>query len=52
LAHGWRHCFLYTDLANLTSNGVYRKVGYEQVAEALDVGFEPDAQPQSGGEGA
>ncbi len=52
LAHGWRHCFLYTDLANPTSNGVYRRVGYEQVAEALDVGFEPGAQPQSGGEGA
>jgi hypothetical protein len=53
LAQGWASCFLYTDLANPTSNAVYRRVGYEQVAEALDVGFASDAgQPQSGGEGA
>jgi predicted GNAT family acetyltransferase len=40
LAQGWSFCFLYTDLANPTSNGVYRRVGYEQVAEAVDIGFD------------
>jgi GNAT superfamily N-acetyltransferase len=53
LAQGWASCFLYTDLGNPTSNAVYRRVGYEQVAEALDIGFATDAdQPQSGGAGA
>jgi len=33
-------CFLYTDLSNATSNGVYRRIGYEQVAEAVEIGFE------------
>jgi uncharacterized protein len=27
-------CFLYTDLANPTSNAVYRRIGYEQVDES------------------
>jgi predicted GNAT family acetyltransferase len=43
-------CFLYTDLSNATSNGVYRRIGYELVAEAVELGFEP--QVQSGGSGA
>lgn len=36
---GRRYCFLYTDLANPTSNSVYRKVGYEVVMEVADVEF-------------
>lgn len=44
LAHGHRFCFLYTDLANPTSNGIYRRIGYVQRHEALDIGFE-DAAP-------
>lgn len=30
-----RRCILYTDLANPTSNGVYRRIGYRAVAEGL-----------------
>ncbi len=32
-------CFLYTDLSNPTSNAVYRRIGYEQVAESSMIGF-------------
>jgi len=32
-------CMLYTDLANPTSNGVYQRVGYRQMCEAVDVRF-------------
>ena len=31
LRRGRRHCFLYTDLANPTSNSIYGKVGYDWV---------------------
>lgn len=41
LAHGRRRCFLYTDLANPTSNALYRRVGYRQVAESAEYGYEP-----------
>jgi uncharacterized protein len=40
---GRRACFLFTDLANPTSNGIYRAVGYTQVGEARLVRFEPSA---------
>ena len=43
LAHGWTFCFLYTDLSNPTSNGVYRRIGYEQIGEAADIAFEVGA---------
>ena len=33
-------CILYTDLANPTSNSVYRRIGYRAVAEALRYRFE------------
>ena len=33
-------CFLYTDLANPTSNAVYRRIGYEQVAESSMIRFD------------
>jgi predicted GNAT family acetyltransferase len=34
LAGGRRFCFLYTDLANPTSNAIYERIGYERVADA------------------
>jgi hypothetical protein len=36
---GYR-CMLYTDLANPTSNSIYRRIGYRAVAEALRYRFE------------
>lgn len=41
LGHGRRRCFLYTDLANPTSNSIYRKIGYRQVAESAEYAYEP-----------
>ena len=41
LEHGRRRCYLYTDLANPTSNGIYRRIGYELVAESAEYGYEP-----------
>jgi uncharacterized protein len=41
LAQGRHRCFLYTDLANPTSNAIYRRIGYEQVAESAQYGYEP-----------
>ncbi|HVF08257.1 MAG TPA: GNAT family N-acetyltransferase [Actinomycetota bacterium] len=40
LAGGAEACFLYTDLGNATSNGIYRALGYEQVSESLMIAFE------------
>lgn len=34
-----RFCFLYTDLGNPTSNSIYRRIGYRQVAEAARYRF-------------
>jgi RimJ/RimL family protein N-acetyltransferase len=45
LSSGRRFCFLYTNLANPTSNGIYRRIGYEQVAEAAEIGFGPGDGP-------
>ena len=33
---GHEYCFLYTDLANPTSNSIYRRIGYRQVTEVMD----------------
>jgi uncharacterized protein len=41
LNEGRRFCFLYTDLANPTSNKIYRAIGYEPVTDALMVRFVP-----------
>jgi predicted GNAT family acetyltransferase len=41
LASGRRFCFLYTDLANPTSNRIYRAIGYEHVCDAAEIVFEP-----------
>jgi len=42
---GKRYCFLFTDLANPTSNHIYRSIGYEPVADASDYRFELPAAP-------
>jgi len=41
LAAGRRFCFLYTDLANPTSNKIYMDIGYEPICDAVDYSFEP-----------
>jgi predicted GNAT family acetyltransferase len=41
LARGRRFCFLYTDLANPTSNAIYERMGYERVCESAEIGFGP-----------
>jgi uncharacterized protein len=35
-----RFCFLYTDLANPTSNAIYERIGYRRVAESAEVVFD------------
>ena len=40
LAAGARQCFLYTDLANGTSNALYERVGFERIGEAAEFRFE------------
>ena len=40
LERGRRFCFLYTDLANPTSNKIYAEVGYRCVADWEDHAFE------------
>ena len=39
LERGHRACFLYTDLANPTSNRVYVAIGYERVCDAMEFVF-------------
>jgi hypothetical protein len=34
---GRRSCFLYTNLANPTSNSVYRRIGYEPIDDVVDL---------------
>ena len=41
LAAGRRFCFLYTDLANPTSNKIYVDLGYERVGESRELVFLP-----------
>jgi uncharacterized protein len=36
---GRRFCFLYTDLANPTSNKIYVDIGYERVCDSQQIGF-------------
>ena len=40
LDEGKRFCCLYTDLANPTSNSIYRKIGYVPVADVIDIHFD------------
>ncbi len=41
LDRGRQFCFLYTDLANPTSNAIYERIGYVKVCESSMVAFEP-----------
>jgi uncharacterized protein len=45
LARSRQFCFLYTDLANPTSNKIYVDIGYEPVCDAVDYAFEPASAP-------
>jgi len=36
---GRRFCFLYTDLADPTSNAIYERIGYRRVAESAEILF-------------
>jgi uncharacterized protein len=38
---GLRFCFLYTDLANPTSNKIYQAIGYRPITDALRIDFMP-----------
>jgi uncharacterized protein len=40
LERGHRFCFLYTDLANPTSNRIYERIGYERVCDSAEIVFE------------
>jgi predicted GNAT family acetyltransferase len=37
LDSGRRSCFLYSDLANATSTELYRRIGYEPIADVVDI---------------
>lgn len=39
LDSGREFCYLFTDLANPTSNSIYRKIGYEQVCDFASLSF-------------
>ena len=39
LDEGRRFCFLFTDLANPTSNAIYERIGYVRVCEAAMISF-------------
>jgi GNAT superfamily N-acetyltransferase len=39
LAAGRSFCFLYTDLANPTANGIYTAIGYRRVCDAIQYAF-------------
>lgn len=41
LRAGRRFCFLYTDLANPTSNGIYVAIGYRRVCDSRMIAFIP-----------
>ncbi len=39
---GHRRCFLFTDLANPTSNSIYQRIGYERVCDFQHYDFVPE----------
>jgi predicted GNAT family acetyltransferase len=41
LDDGYKACFLYTDLANPTSNKIYTDIGYVRVCDAAEYAFRP-----------
>lgn len=44
LADGCTFCFLYTDLANPTSNSIYQQIGYRSVCDVNDWNFTTAAE--------
>lgn len=42
LEEGLRVCYLFTDMANPTSNAIYRRLGYRLVGELLDLELEAE----------
>jgi predicted GNAT family acetyltransferase len=47
LEGGRSACYLYTDLANRTSNHVYTRVGYRMVCESQEIAFRaPPVEPR------
>jgi predicted GNAT family acetyltransferase len=45
LSNGRAFCFLFTDLANPTSNSIYRRIGYRPVADFEDIDFVAASPP-------
>ena len=45
LDQGYRFCALYADLANPTSNHVYRALGFQPICDANNYAFLPLATP-------
>jgi uncharacterized protein len=43
LDEGRQFCFLFTDLANPTSNHVYQQIGYQPVSDAVEFAFQAAA---------
>jgi predicted GNAT family acetyltransferase len=41
LEGGHRACYLYTDLANPTSNAIYARIGYQRVCDSAEIRFLP-----------
>lgn len=45
LDRGCRYCFLFTDLANPTSNHIYQAIGYQPVCDWDEYRFKTNSQP-------
>ena len=39
LDKGFKYCLLFTDLANPTSNNIYRQIGYQPVSDWNEYSF-------------
>jgi predicted GNAT family acetyltransferase len=39
LKSGYRHCTLYTDVSNPTSNSIYKRIGFTRVCDSADYAF-------------
>lgn len=48
LSSGMRYCYLFTDLANPTSNSIYQKIGYRPVRDWDNLKFEARAAGGTG----
>jgi predicted GNAT family acetyltransferase len=47
LDNGYEYCFLYTDLANPTSNAIYERIGYRKIAVSAVYGLGAPNKPES-----